>query len=181
VRILVERGDKNFQVDVYGGGLAPQFIQRVHAEGLSAYINYIGLVERDEMVRRFARYDALVFPTWQREPLGLVPFEAAAQGCIPIVTAQTGACEWLTDQESIKIERSGFGLAGGMQRVMHMGAEERAAMQARVCRNVRRYFGASRWFPRIERVISEPLEAAPAMTPRMARDAIFTITRAWNP
>jgi len=92
-RHLLACEDRDFQVDFYGAGLVAEFVQHVHAEGLSGHIRYGGMVAREAMIGTFARHEALLFPIWQREPLGLVPFEAAAQGCIPIITAQTGAAE----------------------------------------------------------------------------------------
>jgi glycosyltransferase involved in cell wall biosynthesis len=180
VRLLVERGECKFSVDLYGPGKVPDILQRVHAGGLSGYIRYGGLLERNEMIARFASYDALTFPTWPREPLGLVPFEAAAQGCIPIMTAQAGAAEWLPTGDCIKIKRTPEGLAGGMQRVIHMPPEERRIMRQAISLNTRRFFSSNTWFPRIEQVTENLPRSAPRITAQTMRDAMFAITRMWR-
>ena len=35
------------------------------------------------------------FPTLEREPFGLVPLEAAARGCVPLISRRCGIAEWL--------------------------------------------------------------------------------------
>lgn len=179
-KLLLARGETDFVIDAYGTGLVPEFIQRVHAFGLGEHIRYGGLLEREEMIRRFADYDALLFPTWQREPLGLVPFEAAAQGCIPIITAQAGACEWMLGCDCIKIERSPEGLAGGMQRLLYMPPGERDRIRRTASANTRRFFSSGVWFPRIERLIRELPDPSPGVSAKRIQDAMFTITRMWR-
>jgi glycosyltransferase involved in cell wall biosynthesis len=183
VEILHNQGETGFFVDLYGGGQVPEFLQRAHAMGIGQYFRYHGALSRDEMQRDFARYDTLLFPTWEREPLGLVPFEAAAQGCIPIMTAAAGAAEWLIDNaDCIKIERDSNGLAGAMQRLMYMPFQEREAMRRRVRTRIRSSFDISLWFPRIERFLLDAGRRT-TLTDRQAKDvkvALFAITRIWK-
>jgi glycogen(starch) synthase len=179
-RLLLDRNDDRFLVDVFGGGQVPEFIQRVHASGLDDHIRYMGNISRDEMINRFADFDALLFPTWEREPLGLVPFEAAAQGCIPILTAQAGAAEWLLADDCIKIERTPEGLAGGMQRMLHMPPTERAELRSATSRCIRQLFGARRWFSKIESKVAELPDRQPGIDARAVQDAMFAITRMWK-
>jgi glycosyltransferase involved in cell wall biosynthesis len=180
VRHLVKLGDDNFEVHMYGGGHTPQFMQKVHSEGMSNQIYYLGVLDRQQMVDRFRTYDALVFPTWEREPLGLVPFEAAAQGCIPIMTAQSGAAEWLTSMEAIKINRNAEELAGGMQRVMYMSEHDKHSFRKFMSKNVRTMFSARRWCEQIERSLEAHQGQSSRVPAQVARNAIFAITRAWR-
>lgn len=179
-RKLIELGENNFQIDIFGGGNIPDLLQKAHAYGLGNHIRYGGLVGREEMLDRYAEYDALLFPTWMREPLGLVAIEAAAKGCIPILTAQTGAAEWLPSTDCIKIERTAEGLAGGMQRVMYLPPHEKERIRNSLKRNIAEYFGNARWHPRIERVLVELPESKINVNPRTVEDAFFAILCTWR-
>lgn len=176
-RLLLARGERNFRVDVYGTGLVADFVQHVHAEGLAEHIRYKGMQERAAMIGAFARYEALLFPTWPREPLGLVPFEAAAQGCIPVMTAQIGAAEWLTAADCLKIERTPEALAEAIQRLLAMPPGERAAWRRRIARRVRQDFGAGLWMDRIERRLRALPPRRQALDPQKIQNALFAIVR----
>jgi glycosyltransferase involved in cell wall biosynthesis len=177
---LVELGETDFQIDVFGGGNIPDLLQRSHAYGLKKHVRYEGLVERLEMIDRYGDYDGLLFPTWMREPLGLVAIEAAAQGCIPIITAQTGAAEWLQASDCIKIERTADGLAGGMQRVMYMTQEEKQSIRNQIKKNIGKYFAEDRWHPRIEEVLVGQPQPNKKIDLRGVEDAFFAILRMWR-
>jgi glycogen synthase len=180
LRLLQERGETGFEVDVYGNGDVPRFIQRAHAVGLGEQVHYVGAVPRELMIQRFADYDALLFPSWSREPLGLVPFEAAAQGCLPVITAGVGAAEWLLTGDCVKIERSAEGLAGGIARLMHMPAAERLTMRVKISQKVRQIYSAARWFPRIEAALAALPEPTPHLGVKQVQEAVFAITRMWK-
>jgi glycosyltransferase involved in cell wall biosynthesis len=180
VRLMLNRGEGGFVVEVFGAGEVPAYVQRVHALGLSGHIRYVGLIGRDAMIERFGDFDALLFPTWHREPLGLVPFEAAAQGCIPILTAQAGAAEWLLADDCIKVQRTPEGLAGGMQRILYMPRAERAAMRLATSVRIRKLFTARRWFQKIERRLAALPDRQPGIDARRVQDAMFAITRMWR-
>lgn len=180
VKHLLSCGDDNFVIDVYSGGQTPDFIQRVHADGLSSHIRYQGVLSREAMIQKFCHYDALIFPTWQREPLGLVPFEAAAQGCIPIMTAQIGAAEWLTSTDCLKIERSPEALAGAIQYLMAMSVEERAAWRSAIAARIRRQFNANLWIPRIEQFLTNLPHRRSTMDTQKIQDAMFATTLIWR-
>lgn len=183
VCMLRDRGETGFLVDVYGGGQAPEFLQRAHAAGVGGFFRYNGAVSRDQMLRDFSRYDTLLFPTWEREPLGLVPFEAGAQGCIPIMTGGAGASEWLIDgADCLKIERDPASLAGAIQQLMHMPLAEREKMRTTVRQRIRSLFDEDAWFPRIEQFLVAA-ERRFVPTPRQSRNiqvALFAITRVWK-
>ena len=183
VCMLRDRGETGFTVDVYGGGQAPEFLQRAHAAGVGGFFRYHGAVSREQMLRDFSRYDALLFPTWEREPLGLVPFEAAAQGCIPVMTGGAGASEWLVDgADCLKIERDPASLAGAMQQLMHMPFAHREAMRTTVRRRVREMFDEDVWYARIEEFLMSA-ERKFVPTREQSRNivvAFFAITRIWK-
>jgi glycosyltransferase involved in cell wall biosynthesis len=133
-RQLKATGTTNFIIDVYGAGDTAPLQQIVVAFGLSDHIHYRGVLPKSEMTRRLADYDALLLPTWEREPLPFVVPEAAAAGCIPVMTAGIGAAEWFSDEiDCFMIRRDIPGLAEAMTRLMRMPPGEREAMRQR-CR-----------------------------------------------
>ena len=145
-----------FTVDVWGGGSPAEMMQAAHEAGVGALFRYRGVTGKQAMVGHFAGYDALLFATWEREPFGFVPVEAAVAGCIPIITATIGAAEFMVDGlHCIKIRRTAEDLAAAMARVAGMPAAERLALRTRVRLHARRAFDAGRWFDRLETVLGD--------------------------
>jgi len=116
---LRESGLANFRVDVYGGGLHHEYRDRTREMGLGDIIEFHGPTDQADVLAAEAAADALLFPTWHREPFGNAPIEAAAAGCVPIITEDFGAAEWLVDGvHAIKIQRNPDSLAAAMARVV---------------------------------------------------------------
>lgn len=157
VSLLKQRGDRHFVVDLYGPGEVASLMQRVHFLGLQDIIRYRGVMPKETMLQLYGTYDALLFPTWEREPFGFVAAEAAYNGCIPIMTRTCGAAEWFLDGvNSIKIEREPDALAAAMQRFHLMSLDDRRKMEQQTKRAGQIMFGFSRW----SRKICSVLEAA---------------------
>jgi len=116
---LVEAGREDFAVDFYGAGDAAGFAEALQARGLGERLAHHGPVAQRAIAEAEAQADALVFPTWHREPGASTPGEAAAVGCLPILTGDCGPAEWFVDGvHALKIERDAESLAGAMLRVM---------------------------------------------------------------
>ncbi len=153
---LIRRGERAFSIDVYGAGQVAPFLQRVQSKGLAGTIRYLGCKSKVGMLALFPEYDALLFPTWAREPFGFNVTEAAGAGCFPIMTAGIGASEWFVDNvDCMKIARTAPELAGAMHRTMHMQAEERRQMRAAALQTAKRYLTFDRWLTVIEKVCEE--------------------------
>jgi glycosyltransferase involved in cell wall biosynthesis len=153
---LVRRGECAFSIDVYGAGQVAPFLQRVQSKGLGGYIQYLGCQPKARMLALFPQYDALLFPTWAREPFGFTVSEAAGAGCFSIMTAGIGAGEWFVDNmDCVKITRTVQELTAAMQRTLHMPAKERLRMRAAALRTARRYLTFDRWLPVIENLCEE--------------------------
>jgi glycogen(starch) synthase len=153
---LVRRGERAFSIDAYGAGQVAPFLQRVQSKGLAGYIRYLGCKAKADMLALFPQYDALLFPTWAREPFGFTVPEAAGAGCFPIMTAGIGASEWFVDNvDCMKVARTAQELAGAMHRTMHMHAEERRRMRSAALQTAKRYLTFDRWLTVIERVCEE--------------------------
>jgi glycogen(starch) synthase len=153
---LIGRGERAFSIDVYGAGQVAPFLQRVQSKGLAGHIRYLGCKPKAAMLALFPEYDALLFPTWAREPFGFNVTEAAGAGCFPIMTAGIGASEWFVDTvDCMKIARTAQELAGAMHLAIHMQAEERRQMRGAALQTAKRYLTFDRWLTVIERVCEE--------------------------
>ncbi len=84
-------------LDVYGGGDATWLEVICHTLGVSDRVRVIGPLSHAELERQLARYDVFVFPTWSREPFAMTQLEAAAQGCLCVITRDCGNAEWMVD------------------------------------------------------------------------------------
>ncbi len=154
---LVRRGETRFMIDVFGAGQVSPFLQRVQSKGLSGHIRYLGRKEKSELLALFAEYDALLFPTWEREAFGFTVPEAAGAGCFPIMTAGIGATEWFVDQlDCNKIGRTPrlSELLEAMYRTMYASIplNRHAPSRRAAARTARRYMTFDRWLKVIEGV-----------------------------
>lgn len=153
LKILAEEKLPKFHLDVYGSGQTSAFLQRAVTMGVDDRITYRGMLDKSEMVMRFGEYDALLFPTWPREPFGFVACEAAAAGCIPVMTRGIGASEWFLDGvDAFKIARSPESLAQVMRKLILMPTGERAAMKATCVTSMKRQLKMSTWMERVEAI-----------------------------
>jgi glycogen(starch) synthase len=82
-------------------------------------VQFRGGRAQSELLQLYGDYDVFLFPTMEREPFGFVPIEAAAAGCVPIITRNCGAAERLVDNvHCIKIKRRSEDLARAMSCVV---------------------------------------------------------------
>ena len=88
----------NFRIDMYGREDGPRFREMIIAHDLADRVVLKGPRGYQEMLALYGEYDVFAFPTWTREPFGFVALEAAAAGCLPVVTADAGISEWLIDE-----------------------------------------------------------------------------------
>lgn len=107
VAMLKNAGTENFTVDIYGDGNISHYIGMARHLGIFDFVNFHGQRSQAELLNIYEHSDAFLFPTWEREPFGFAPVEAASVGCIPIITRICGVAERLVDQVNcIKIERN---------------------------------------------------------------------------
>jgi glycosyltransferase involved in cell wall biosynthesis len=86
-------------VGLFGDPHGPELARHVSERGLDDLVMIEGWVPQDELFRRFRASDILVFPSWPRESFGMGALQAAAYGCVPIVTPDAGVTEQLLDGE----------------------------------------------------------------------------------
>jgi glycosyltransferase involved in cell wall biosynthesis len=105
-------------VDVFGDGELLRYSDMARAMHLENCFRLLGPRSQPELMRLYAGYDAFLFPTWEREPFGFAPVEAAACGTPPIMTRTCGAAERFVDGvHCVKIERTVEELTSAMRRV----------------------------------------------------------------
>ena len=105
-RILRDEGQTNFSVDVYGPIVDRSIPELVSRYSLESLVQFHGSIPQAELTRQLSEYDVFAFATEAREPFGFAPLEAAAQGCVPVITRSCGIAEWLVDGvHCVKVQR----------------------------------------------------------------------------
>lgn len=158
---LVDQGQTGFGIDIFGNGEVTDLLVQISARNLGQYIFYRGCPDKDELTRRFADYDALLFPTWEREPFGFVAVEAAAVGCPPVMTSGIGAAEWfLSEIDCLKISRSAESLALAMTKLLTMPPSARQQMRRHAKATAGRFFGFGQALESVEAIVTAAESAA---------------------
>jgi glycosyltransferase involved in cell wall biosynthesis len=92
---LRDAGYHDFVMDLYGKIYSDHFADAIRKHDLGGHVTLMGVRTQQELMDLYGDYDVLTFPTEEREPFGLVPLEAAARGCVPVITRRCGIAEWL--------------------------------------------------------------------------------------
>ena len=113
---LIKDGVSGFEVDIFGEGDVAFYVNYANALAISHCVTFHGGVTQQQLHAHFQTHDLFLFPTWSREPFAFAPFEAAAYGCVPILTADCGCAERIVDNvHGIKIDRTAEALAEAMR------------------------------------------------------------------
>lgn len=105
--LLRDRGHTNFSVDIYGPCTDPSFQALIQQLNLDAWVQLCGVRTQAELAELYPSYDVFAFPTWEREPFGFAPLEAAAHGCGIVQSQVCGISEWFIDRlDCLKAERT---------------------------------------------------------------------------
>jgi len=89
--------NRPFTIDVFGDGDLEHYRGRTSALGLDDVVHFHGFTAQDDLRERYPDFDVFLFPTWDREPFGTAPVEAAAAGCVPLLSELAGVSEWFID------------------------------------------------------------------------------------
>jgi glycogen(starch) synthase len=182
-RELLAQGLSNFTVDVFGSGNVAQLLQAITAYGVGGHVCYQGCPEKEELAQRLREYDALLFPTHEREPFGFIVSEAAWARCLPVMTAGIGASEWFLDGvDSLKIPPTVPGVTAAMQRLLSMSPAERDCLQRRAQRTAQAHLQFECAMNTIDKVItSRSYESAvPARALRDTELALGVVADVWR-
>ena len=148
-------GRENFSIDIYGNLNDPEFPSLVNRLGLEDLVRFPGVLPQAELFRRFQEYDVFAFPTHEREPFGLAPLEAAAHGCVPLMTQICGISEWLVHGvHCLKAPRTADGFAAALGRILD-GKVDLGPIGRRAAAVARRDFHLDTILPGIERVLQK--------------------------
>ena len=183
VRGVLEQGRSDFTLDVFGSGDVARLLQGITAYGVGAHVHYKGCPGKEELGLRLREYDAMLFPTQEREPFGFIVSEAAWARCIPVMTSGIGASEWFLDNvDSLKISRTVPGLTSAMLKLLSMSAPERDRMQRRAQKTARDHLEFDRALNTIQKIIAlqRREQPAPCRAVRNAELAIEVLDDMWR-
>jgi glycosyltransferase involved in cell wall biosynthesis len=151
---LRDSGFPSVKLDIYGAVDDPYFGSLIGKLKLEGQVQLCGARPHRELMELYTRYDVFAFPTREREPFGLVPLEAAARGCVPIITRRCGVAEWLVHGvHCLKAARTAEAFAGMLRAIL----EGRIALEP-IARRAEtaawRDFHLDAILPRIERKLA---------------------------
>jgi glycosyltransferase involved in cell wall biosynthesis len=156
-----DAGSGGLQLDIYGEVSDPCFGAQIGALKLTENVRLMGPRPHHELLKLYEQYDVFAFPTRPHEPFGLVPLEAAARGCVPIIAERCGIAEWLVHGvHCLKAARTAGSFAAAFGSLVK-GEIDLQPIARRAAVAAWRDFHLSSILPRIER----KLEAA-ASRPR---------------
>ncbi len=92
---LRNAGHDAFLIDIYGTIEDPTLPALALKLGLKRHVVFKGPRPHLEVRRLYSDYDIFAFPTHEHEPFGIVPLEAMAAGCVPVITRRCGVGEFL--------------------------------------------------------------------------------------
>jgi glycosyltransferase involved in cell wall biosynthesis len=151
---LRDWGCTDFVLDVYGKAYSSEFAAAIAALQLESHVRLRGARTQRQILALYEDYDVLAFPSLEREPFGLVPLEAAARGCVPLVARCCGIAEWLVDGvHCLKAPRRPESFAGVFRSIMEQETPL-APIAHRAQATAWRDFHLSTILPRIERKLA---------------------------
>jgi glycosyltransferase involved in cell wall biosynthesis len=165
-RLLRQRGHEDFTIDLYGKVTDPAIGPIARELGVADLVTFKGSCPQADLVERYARheFDVFAFPTWEREPFGCAPLEAAAHGCVMAMSQSCGIGEWFVDGvHCLKVERSAAGFADVFQDILE-GRQALEPIGRRASAVIWRDFQLDGLLGRIEDAL-----ATAARAPRVAR------------
>ena len=152
---LRERGHDCFTVEVYGRSTDGYAAHLIHRFGLESHVFLRGSLSQSELSERFEQADVFAFPTRAREPFGFAPLEAAARGCVPIISQTCGLAEWFVHGvHLLKSERTADGFAKVFAAILE-GAIDLSSIGRRAACVVRREFHLDAIAPKICEVLED--------------------------
>lgn len=152
---LRSMGHQHFSVDVYGHVTDPHFPGLIHRHGLEGHVTLKGSRSQAELSEIYAENDVFAFPTRPREPFGFAPLEAAARGCVPIMSEVCGIGEWLVHGvQCLKVPRTAEAFAAAFAAILE-GRIDPAPIGRRAAAAVRRDFHLDTIIPKIEHALIE--------------------------
>ncbi|MGE0881673.1 MAG: glycosyltransferase family 4 protein [Acidimicrobiia bacterium] len=161
-------------LDLFGPGDPAPFAQRAHDRGVADAVRFRGAAPNRELIAALASYDVFVFPTWAEDPCPAAPLEAAAVGCVPLLTDLCGTSEWIVDGvHCLKAPRTVEAFTARLEEILR-GDVELAPIARRGQRHVRSSFTTDQRTPQHEALL-ETAATHDRRPPRMDRDRIYRL------
>lgn len=158
-------------VDIFGREDDDRFRTLASQRGVAGIVRFGGLLAQGELLGRLAEYDVFAFPTAWREPFAFAPLEAAAAGCVPLISENSGNAEWMVGGvHCLKAARSAEAFATRLSAIARREVDL-APVARRGQAVVREMFHLPALMRRIEFV----LEDAAAAEQRLASDRLFKV------
>lgn len=152
--ILAARHPRAFAVDLYGRSADGHAEHLIHRFGVEDYVTLHGPRTQAELSEIFARTDVFAFPTRPREPFGFAPLEAAARGCVPVISETCGLAEWFVHGvHLLKAERTPESFARVFARILD-GEVALSPIARRAASVIARGFHIDAIAPRIEAALA---------------------------
>jgi glycogen synthase len=150
---LRDQGHDAFSIDIYGRVSDPYYPMLLHKFRLGDRVAFRGSRSQAELMNLYADYDVFAFPTQTREPFGFAPLEAAASGCVPVITQVCGLGEWFVHGiHCLKAPRTVAAFAQTLGRILDRSIDLKPIGQ-RIGASVRRDFHLDAILPRIEALL----------------------------
>ena len=159
VGLLKDEGNHNVRLDLFGRNEDFTFQMMVQDLDLSDRVTFQGVRSQAELMRLYRDYDVFAFPTWEREPFGFAPLEAAASGCVPVMSQVCGISEWMVDGvHCLKVPRTAEAFAGVFRQILQ-GQIDLTPIGRRARAMVLRDFHLNALILRIERALDRAARA----------------------
>jgi glycosyltransferase involved in cell wall biosynthesis len=157
--IVRDSGRTKFSLDLYGCVDSPCWQVLIDQANLRPQVTLHGPKTQAELSEVYRHSDVFAFPTWSREPFGVAPLEAAAQGCVPIMSECCGLAEWMLDGvDCLKAERSAEAFAGLFIEILDRKLDL-TAISRRTAEAAWRYFHVGSVIPRVEHILQNAARA----------------------
>ena len=151
--ILRSQQMDNFTIEFYGPTADHSIQALIQALELTDRVFLRGVRTQSQLVAMHKDYDLFLFPTWPREPFGVVPIEAAAHGCVPLMSQSNGVGEWLVHGvHCLKTERTPEAFAE-LAGEVYRGQIPLQGLARRACKVILRDFHLDYRITQIEQVL----------------------------
>jgi glycosyltransferase involved in cell wall biosynthesis len=160
-----------FWIDINGREDDDRF-RRLAADGaVDDVVRFRGLTEQKELIRRLSGCDVFAFPTAWREPFAFAPLEAAAAGCVPLISSTSGNAEWMVGGvHCLKAPRTPQAFADALAAILR-GDIDLAPIGRRAQAAVRDMFHSPTVLPAVEAALFEAAAAPGAENDRLLNAA----------
>lgn len=92
-----EIGIDTFRLDLFGSGDHHVLQRAITAADLGDVVSLRGWLPQASLRRELRNHDLFALPTFSKDAFGVAPLEAAAEGCVPLISTPFGLAEWLID------------------------------------------------------------------------------------